>query len=161
MAASTATSRSRARRTPRSVLWGTPSRPGRTTLPRVEHPPSTQTWGALGGGSGPACRPPPPPVSPEEGQQNCLPAVEHHPCQVAGRGAGGRPPHPPAAHAGSSCHSQSHSQPRSQPQRPARCTAETVMGAGQCPPDPTLLRRGCSPTPSTVLTPHPLHLPQT
>lgn len=60
MAASTATSRSRARRTPRSVLWGTPSRPGRTTLPRVEHPPSTQTWGALGGGSGPACRPPPP-----------------------------------------------------------------------------------------------------
>ena len=61
MAASTATSRSRARRTPRSVLWGTPSRPGRSTLPRVEHPPSTQTWGALGGGSGPACRPPPHP----------------------------------------------------------------------------------------------------
>lgn len=88
-------------------------------------------------------------MSPEEGQQNCLPAVEHHLCQVAGRGAGGRPPHPPAARAGSSCHSQSHSQPHSRPQCPARCTAETVTGAGQCPPQPH--------APLARLQPYPLH----
>ena len=88
---------------------------------------------------------------PVEGQLSCLPAVEHRPCQVAGRGEGGRQSHPPSAHAGSSHHPRSRSHPHNQPQRPAQCTAETVVRAGHCP---HLFRAGCSLNPP--LSPPPI-----